>query len=323
MFSAGAAAQTSTERAFPDTLAGQAYVARVGARVVVHHAPRDSLVAREVLSVLDRQSRLPGLPDSLPSGVHVYLTHGPEAFDEITGGAVPEWRAGVAIPSLNMLAIPLGEGTRILNLEGRRTLRHEWAHLGLAAAIDGLRAPRWFTEGYAQWASAGFDASEAWKLRVLMALSRTPPMDSLTLQWPRGRAQADVAYLLSASAVTYLLQESGERGLAIFVERWRDERSFESAFRRTFGVTTSQFEEDWKKHVKSRYGWLFVFSHSTLFWMLLALVLLFMLRIRRGRDREQMARLRAGEPPDQPAYWDEAEDDSGPVGPISGVDKEP
>jgi hypothetical protein len=323
MFSAGAAAQTSTERAFPDTLAGQAYVARVGARVVVHHAPRDSLVAREVLSVLDRQSRLPGLPDSLPSGVHVYLTHGPEAFDEITGGAVPEWRAGVAIPSLNMLAIPLGEGTRILNLEGRRTLRHEWAHLGLAAAIDGLRAPRWFTEGYAQWASAGFDASEAWKLRVLMALSRTPPMDSLTLQWPRGRAQADVAYLLSASAVTYLLQESGERGLAIFVERWRDERSFESAFRRTFGVTTSQFEEDWKKHVKSRYGWLFVFSHSTLFWMLLALVLLFMLRIRRGRDREQMARLRAGEPPDQPAYWDEAEDDSGPVEPISGVDKEP
>jgi hypothetical protein len=128
-------------------------------------------------------------------------------------------------------------------------------------------------------------------------------MDSLTLRWPAGRAEANMAYLLSASAVTHLLSNSGARGMAIFIERWKAERSFETAFRRVFGRTTGQFEEDWRKHVKDEYGWLFVLSHSTVFWMVLALVLLFMVRIRRGDNREKLARLRAGELPDQPAYW--------------------
>lgn len=303
---------SAAQQSVADTIAGEAYRALQGRRATLLHAGRDSLVAREVLAFLDGQPALPGLPESLPTDVRAYLAHSPEAYDELLGSGVPEWSAGVAIPSLNVLIVPRQGRARILDLEGRRTLRHEWAHLGLSAAIDGLRSPRWFTEGYAQWASGGFDATEAWRLRVLLALGRAPALDSLTLRWPSARAEAEIAYLLAASALTYLLQESGERGLALFVDRWRDERSFENAFRRTFGVTTSQFEEDWKKHVKGRYGWLFVLSHSALFWMLLALVLLVIARIRQGRDREQMARLRAGEPPDQPAFWDEAEMPEGP-----------
>ena len=34
------------------------------------------------------------------------LAHSPAAFDTLTGGVVPEWRAGVAIPALNMLVVP-------------------------------------------------------------------------------------------------------------------------------------------------------------------------------------------------------------------------
>ncbi|MBT6376213.1 MAG: hypothetical protein P8L30_07975 [Longimicrobiales bacterium] len=313
----------SAQEIFPERLDGEVYSERVGERASVFFSRQDSLVAIAVLSFLDEQIPLPGLPDSVPGGVRAYLAHTPAAFDELTGGTVPEWRAGVAIPSLGVVVVPTGEGMSILDVDGRRTLRHEWAHLGLSDAIGGMRSPRWFTEGYAQWASVGFDASEAWKLRVLMAMGRTPPMDSLTLRWPTNRAQAEIAYLLSASAVTYLLEGSGERGLEIFVERWRTDRSFESAFRKTFGVTTARFEEDWSKHVKSRYGWLFVLSHSAVFWGLMALVLLFIVSIRRGRGREHMARLRAGEPPDRPAYWMGVEDEGGPEDPPHGVYEKP
>ncbi|NIP82859.1 MAG: hypothetical protein GWN82_07120 [Gemmatimonadetes bacterium] len=153
----------------------------------------------------------------------------------------------------------------------------------------------------------------AWRLRVLIALGRAPAMDSLALGWPSGREEARTAYLLAASAVTYLLEEGGERGLELFLERWRELGSFEAAFRRTFGVTTGQFEEDWKRHVRRRYGWLFVLSHSAVFWLLLALVLLFMVRGRQRRNREKLARLRAGELPDAPAYW-ETQDPSGVEG---------
>jgi len=289
----------------PAVLAGERYSWITSTRALIYFAGEDSLVAERVRLLLDGQPALPGLPDTFPSAVHAVLSHSPEAFDEMTGGVVPEWRAGVAIPSVNVLVMPTGEGVPIFDGEGLRTLRHEWAHLGLHGYVGDLRVPRWFDEGYAQWASGGFDASEAWRLRVLIAAGRAPAMDSLELNWPRQRVEAETAYLLAASAVSYLLEEGGEAGLRVFLDRWKEQRSFESAFRATFGLTTSQFEEDWKQHVKDRYGWLFVLSHSALFWLLLALVLLFMVRGRQGRNREKLARLRAGELPDSPAFWRE------------------
>lgn len=305
---AAQAVPPSPDRPLPDTLDGVAYRSMHAARATVWFAPRDSLVAERVGRLLDDQSALPGLPDSLPMGVHAVLAHSPAAFDEATGGVVPEWRAGVAIPALDLLVMPSGEGGRVVDGEGLRTLRHEWAHLGLHQHLGDLRIPRWFNEGYAQWASGGFDAMGAWRLRVMIALGRAPQMDSLALGWPSGREDARTAYLLAASAVTYLLEAGGERGLELFLDRWRAQRSFESAFRETFGATTGQFEEDWKRHVRSRYGWLFVLSHSAVFWLALALVLLFMVRGRRSRNRERLARLRAEELPDAPAYWETTEE---------------
>ena len=297
-------------RPVPERLDGAPYDVVESRRASIYFAPRDALVAQRVGELLDRMPALPGLPDSLPTDVHAVLAHTPEAFDELTGGVVPEWRAGVAIPSRDMLVMPSGEGVRVVDGEGLRTLRHEWAHLGLHQYLGDLRIPRWFNEGYAQWASGGFDAMGAWRLRVLIALGRAPAMDSLALGWPAERQDARTAYLLAASAIGYLLESGGERGLALFLQRWREGRSFEDAFRATFGLTTGQFEEDWKRHVKTRYGWLFVLSHSALFWLMLALVLLFMVRGRQRRNKEKLARLRAGELPDAPAWW-ERSDESG------------
>jgi len=259
----------------------------------IRFTPHDSLLAGRVLSFLLAQTPLPGIPDSLPHAVVAYLAHTPEAFNRITGGGVPEWRAGVALPGEGVLVIPTGEGRSPLSGEGRRVLRHEWAHLGLHQAVGGLRVPRWFDEGYAQWASGGWDWANAWKLRVLVALGRAPPLDSLTLAWPRRRADAEAAYLLSAGAVAFLLKDSGPRGVRALIARWRERRSFPDAMRITFGVTQGQFEEDWRRYAKEHYGWLFVVSHSAVFWLLMTLLLLAFVHVRKRRNREHMARLRA------------------------------
>jgi len=161
---------------FPDTLDGRVYQEVRGGRVTVWYAPGDSLAAEAALTFLGDQDDLPGLPRGLPDGVTAVLTHSDAAFDQVTGGRVPEWRAGVAIPDLDVLVIPLGEGRSIADRESRRVLRHEWAHLGLHQSLEGLRVPRWFDEGYAQWASGGWDASQAWRLRVLIAVGRAPPV---------------------------------------------------------------------------------------------------------------------------------------------------
>jgi len=307
----------------PDTLAGEPYLALSGRRAQIRFVRPDSLLAVRVLELVDGQPPLPGLPITSPDGVVVLLAHGPEAFDQATGGTVPEWRAGVAIPAVGMLVIPSAEGRSLVDGEGRRTLRHEWAHLGLHGFLGDLRVPRWFDEGYAQWASGGFETAEAWRLRVLLALGRAPSMDSLTLRWPAGREEARTAYLLAASAVTFMLEPSGERGLRIFLDRWKAQRSFDSAFTSTFGYTPGRFEEEWQRHVRARYGWLFVLSHSAVFWGVLALVLLFMARVRRVRNREKLARLRAAEPPDEPAYWEVDPDRPEPAPPPGGISEEP
>lgn len=267
------------------------------------HYPSDSLRARRVLQFLQGLPPLGGLPQGLPRGVQVYIAPDEALFDSLAGGVVPEWGAAVALPALDRIVIPRTGPRRVRGWTEARVLKHEWAHLALHQYLPGLRIPRWFHEGYAEWASGGWGPGDGWRLRVAMAMGATPPLDSLVLDWPRDQAQAELAYLFSATAVEYLVSESGERGLRLFLEAWQEGSSFPGALQRVYGVTPGQFEEDWKKYVKKRYGWLFVLSHSAIFWLTLALALLVLVRIRRGRDREGMARLRAGEPPDQPAYW--------------------
>jgi hypothetical protein len=46
-----------------------------------------------------------------------------------------------------------------------------------------------------------------------------------------------------------------------------------------------------------------VVSDSAVFWTVLVAALAAMFLVRRRYRREQMARLRAGEPPDTPEYW--------------------
>jgi hypothetical protein len=100
----------------------------------------------------------------------------------------------------------------------------------------------------------------------------------------------------------YLVEASGQRGLEILLARW-PEVGFEAALRRTYGVTSGQLERDWQKYVKARYGWLLVLSHSLALWSILSIALFGMVWIRRRHNREALARLRASEGPDQPAYW--------------------
>jgi len=269
----------------------------------VAHTEEDSVRAGNLLRFLEGLPPLAALPPELPRAVRVFIAPSDEAFLALTGGAIPEWGAGVAIPGLNRIVLPREGRRRTRGWTEARVLRHEWAHLGLHQYLPELRVPRWFDEGYAEWASGGWSPSEGWRLRLAFALGQAPPLDSLVLGWPRDRASAELAYLLSATAVEYLIRESGERGLRLFLEAWREEGSFSDAFRGIYGVTLGQFEEDWKRYVKRRYGWLFVLSHSTVFWLTLTLVLLVLVRIRRGRDREAMARLRATDPPDEPAFW--------------------
>ncbi|MBI4539013.1 MAG: hypothetical protein HY704_05820 [Gemmatimonadetes bacterium] len=274
--------------------------------------PGDSALAVRVLRALAGQRQLPGLPVTAPEPpVRVVLAPSEAIFDSLLGGGVPEWGAGVAVPSARSIVLPSYASPRTRFADPVATLRHEWAHLALHDYLHNRDIPRWFDEGYAEWASGAWDFDDAWRLRIAFALRQAPPLDSLAMDWPADVHSASLAYLLAATAVQYLVQRSGERGLGLLFDRWRASGNFERALRATYGVTSGQLEEDWRKFVKRRYGWLLVLSQSLAFWLGTGFLLLVLYGVRRRRDRLRLARLRAAEPPEQPAWWVDPPPESG------------
>lgn len=289
-----------------DTANGWRYLEGVGTgeriAVTARYRGGDSLRAARAVATLEAMGPLPALADT---GLHVTLTVAPtrEVMDSLVGGRVPEWAGAVAISERMEMIVPSGRFWPGSRVEEVGVLRHEWAHLALAHEMGRLRIPRWFNEGYAEWAAGSWRDDGALKLSLALAFGGAPPLDSIALSWPRDPVPAEVAYLLSASVIHYLIESSGARGLETFIAAWKQGASFERALREVYGTTSGQLEADWRKWVGRRYGWLSVLSHSAVFWTVLVAALSAMFLNRRRYRRQQMARLRAGEPPDNPDYW--------------------
>ena len=211
----------------------------------------------------------------------------------------------MAAPELGRIVLPAwGSVERGGPLDYGTVLRHELAHIALHRVVN-ARAPRWFDEGYASWAAGELDWDRAWMLRIAFVTGRAPPLDSLALSWPRGAASAQLAYLLSATVIEYLVDESGELGLQRLFERWRAGRNFEQALIDTYGLDTGQLESNWRRYVKGRYGWTVVLTQSAVFGVVAGVIILTFYLIRRRRDRLKLANLRNAELPPLPAYWSE------------------
>ncbi len=283
-----------------------AVVAEEGLQVV--HWPGHRALAERTLRAAQAPLPLPGLPrDTVFTDGTIYLAPSPALFDSLTGGRAPDWAAGVAFPRLRLIILPVYSSGRTPYRDPVVTLRHELAHLALNAYLPSP-IPRWFDEGYATWVSGSLDESSAWRLRLAFLLGRAPPLDSLALGWPAGAGEAELAYLLSASAVRFLAEQGGEQGFAALLDAWRQEGTLEAAIRRVYGITLGQFESDWRRMVRRRYGWLLMFSQITVFWLVAGVVLIGLYVIRRRRNRARLAQLDLEDrmrPPGEDPYADE------------------
>ena len=263
--------------------------------------------AQEVLAAALRPPYLPGFPGRrAPVPSTIVLAPSPQVFDSVTGGRAPEWGAGVAIPSTGTIVLPVYASPRTRPEQLPVTLRHELVHLALHQELPG-RIPRWFNEGYAEWVSGGWSPDEAWRLRVAFLLGRAPPLDSLTLDWPWEANQARLAYLLSATAVQHLAERSGPRGFETLMAAWKREGSLDRAIRAVYGMTMGQFEEEWRKLVQRRYGWMMILFQATVFWLAASVLVMGLFWLRKRRDRAKLAELRAEErmlPPPPPPGLD-------------------
>jgi hypothetical protein len=288
--------------------------------VAVHYWPGQARLAQ---SLLPRAGfpPFPGLPpDILQRGDEITVFLAPDAarWDSLTGGRAPDWGAGVAFPLLGIIVLP----GYVSDRGGTHTLpvilRHELAHIALQRHIGQARIPRWFNEGYATWSAGQFAGDAGWQLRLSFMTNRAPPLDSLTLDWPLLAADAQLAYLLSASAVEYLYGLGTPQLFQRFLNQWAEQESFEQALRGVYILASPQFERLWRAHVRRRYGWLQIIAQSMFVWTALTALVLVLFIIRRRRDRRRLDQLSRQEPPDLPAYWMDPPEDETTTGSEGG-----
>jgi hypothetical protein len=282
-------------------------VARTGALLFVSWPEREA-VARRLATLVERAPPLPALPpDILERGDSIRIVIAPDErrFTEFTGGRAPDWGAGVAIPMQRLIILPAYGSPRGNVQDLPRVLRHELAHIALNLYLEPAPVPRWFDEGFATWSAGQLDAEAGWILRLAFLTGSAPPLDSLILDWPAHATDARVAYLLSASAVSWLHERGGVRSLALFLERWQEGGGMEEALRANYGLTLGQLERYWSQDVRRRYGWVLFFAQATVVWAIITTMALALFVIRRRRDRLRMTRLRETEIPDDPAWWTE------------------
>jgi hypothetical protein len=297
-------------------------LARVHAGSYTIEFPADRpRLGNSIAQLIEKSGPLPALPPAAPAfgqPLRIIMAANDAHFDLLTGGMIPEWGAGVANPTAGWIVIPGYGGGRAATNDMRRVLRHELAHIALHRYLQPARVPRWFDEGYATWVAGDLDLEGEWQLRVAFARHKAPALDSLELAWPSATADARTAYLLSASVVNYLVRASGVPALELFLTRWRNSQNMEQALAATYGMSVDQLETYWSKDVRKRYGWLAVLTQSAAFMTAASILLLILFAVRRRRDRRRLAVLRATEPPDAPAYWN---DDETPVDDFDGKDE--
>lgn len=271
--------------------------------ITFRYWPGDQSFA-QALSERAQSLAFPALPGNvLDSGAIVYLAPDELRFDSLTGSRAPAWGAGVAWPDRGIIVLPAYPSRRGSVHDLSRVLRHELAHVALQRWLGPLRSPRWFTEGYATWSGGQLDDNAGWLLRLAFLTGRAPSLDSLTLEWPVQPTDARVAYLLSASAVSWLHENGGDRVMTLFFESWKASGSFDRALFDVYGLTPASFEERWSRAVRGRYGWLLFLAQSIVIWAITGILVLVLFVVRRRRDRRKRAQLKETEPPDEPAFW--------------------
>ncbi|HEU5220030.1 MAG TPA: hypothetical protein VFU23_15320 [Gemmatimonadales bacterium] len=201
---------------------------------------------------------------------------GGPSLDSIMRGRGPTWGAGFALPEARTIVVRVDHG------DPHRILQHELAHLALHQAIR-VRVPLWFDEGYAAVAAGEWDRTELLQLNLTVARGAIPGFFELDRSLRASETTAQTAYALAASAVAMLARRHPDRSLSPLLTRLAAGEGFDAAVLATTGSRLSQFEVEWKKDVRSRYG-LVVWVMAGGFWLIVSGAVIWAYWIRRRRD---------------------------------------
>ena len=259
-------------------------------RVTAVAWPGEEALAAALAEAVERTPPFPGIGPLPDRPITLILAPTRARFDSLTHGRLPSWSVGMAAPARGTVVLLANAPFDRL----RGALRHELAHLALHWRLGGRDPPLWFDEGYATLASGEWDRLDAVRVNWAIARGLHPALDDVDQALRGDEADAQTAYALATTAVLLLERWGQDRGLGPLIDALAQAPTFDAALRATYHVTEDDFERHWDQDLASRYGLLSWAEGVGLFWTLLALFLIVLVRVRRRRDAERRARLDEG-----------------------------
>lgn len=194
----------------------------------------------------DRPADWPGLGHRAPGPLTLIVVPDRKRLDSLARGRAPRWGAALAVPATRTIMLRADAG------DLRRTLRHELAHLQLHQRVR-VRLPLWFDEGYAAWAAGEWERLGGLELNLALARGAVPDLRTLDAVLRASPQAADAGYALAMSAVLELARRNPTGRLDPLLGRLEAGDPFDRAVRATTGLTLDQFEDGWRRAVRTRY----------------------------------------------------------------------
>ena len=225
--------------------------------------------------------------------VTIASTHADFRSLQPPGRKAQNWAAALAYPSQDRI---LMKSPRLL-LGGQpryeQVFLHEVAHIALdQAARGGSRAggnnqnvtqqaqspgtgiPRWLHEGYAIHVAREWSPNREVLLTRAVVGGRLIPLGRLVSDFPEDKIRAQLAYAQSADLVHYLIRSYGSEAFRDFVIALGKGYRFGYASRTILGEDFRTLEENWYRHLRTRYTWIPLLTSTGSLWFLASLVFL-------------------------------------------------
>jgi hypothetical protein len=223
-----------------------------------------------------------------PGKTEIRMGMGREEYEALAlpGGAPPKWAVALAYPAHGIILL---NALSLTETEGPITLRHELAHVALGQFSPAW--PHWFQEGIAQHLTGErINVTHYAALFRAVTQEKVLHFEDLSERWPDRPTDVEVAYAQSADFVAWLAGHHGPGPMNQLLDLVSKGEPFEMAFGKAFRSSLSVEENDWRKSLATRFGWLPLTTSMQLVWLLApALCVVAYAR----RRRQQAARLEA------------------------------
>lgn len=261
--------------------------------------PREWIVDRCRKAALGLRERI---PVAVPSRIHVYVAPTDEEFRDWTGGQLPEWGVGAALPAKRRVVLRF-TGAERERAELDRVMKHELAHVMLAQACADQPVPRWFDEGVAMSVSEPVKAAHVWTLARAVMGEGLVPLVKLERGFPRSESLARLAYAQGRDAIRFIEERWGHEAVVWMFRDLSNGSDFADALRRNTGFSPVIFGLAWERDAKERYGPLGLLHDSAALWVVVAVAVVIggIVRRRRVGDDDEGEALDAGG--EGPAHW--------------------